>query len=115
MIEIIGKLLYLEDYIMEKYTYDVKNSLWYENQRDYFIPCLTLLTEKKMSLSAFGGQRHLCYIKHHKRVFYTNLLTSCKLNGYLADIGEQARKIFFRLVGQMAECEGVTEQLKATD
>ena len=44
---------------------------------------------------------------------YTNLLTSGKLNGYLADIDKQAEDMFFRLVKQMAEREGVTEQLKA--
>ena len=58
-------------------------------------------------------QRHLRYIKQHHKIRYTNLLTSCKLNAYLADIDEQAEKMFFRLVNQLAEKEGVTEQLKA--
>ncbi len=53
------------------------------------------------------------YIKEHKRVFYTSLLTSCKLNSYLADINEQAEDMFFRLVKQMAESEGITERLKS--
>ena len=53
------------------------------------------------------------YLKQHRKVLYTNLLTSGKLNSYLADINEQAEKMFFRLVEQMAEREGVTEQLKA--
>ena len=59
------------------------------------------------------GQRHLRYIKQHRKVLYLNLLTSGKLNGYLADIDRQAEDMFCRLVKQMAEREGVTEQLKA--
>ncbi|WP_435645140.1 TnpV protein [Butyricicoccus porcorum] len=59
------------------------------------------------------GQRHKRYLKEHKRLFYSNLLTSGKLNSYLADIDRQAEEMFSRLVKQMAECEGVTEQLKA--
>lgn len=61
------------------------------------------------------GQRHLRYLKKHHRVRYANLLTSGKLNGYLADIDRQAEKMFERLVKQMAEREGVTEQLKAAN
>lgn len=59
------------------------------------------------------GKRHLRYIKQHHKIRYTNLLTSCKLTAYLADIVEQAEDMFFRLVNQLAEKEGVTEQLKA--
>ena len=58
------------------------------------------------------GQRYLDYLKQHRKVLYTNLLTSCKLNSYLADIDEQATDMMFRLVEQMADKEGVTEQLK---
>lgn len=61
------------------------------------------------------GQRHLRYIRQHKRILYTNLLISGKLNRYLADIDEQAEELFFRLVKQIAEREGVTEQLKANN
>ena len=53
------------------------------------------------------------YIKQHHKIRYTNLLTSCKLTAYLADIDEQSEDMFFRLVKQLAEKEGVTEQLKA--
>ena len=53
------------------------------------------------------------YIKHHRPILYTNLLTSCKLTAYLADIDEQAEDMFFRLVKQLAEKEGITDQLKA--
>ncbi len=99
---------------MENRIYDVKNGLWYEKQGDYYLPCLTLPEEESKPVGIWG-QRHLRYIKQHKRIFYANLLTSCKLNSYLADIDEQAEEMFSRLVKQMAECEGVTEQLKTID
>ena len=97
---------------MNKYIYDEKNGLWYEKQGDYYLPCLSLPEEEQKPIGIWG-QRHLRYIKEHKRVFYTNLLTSCKLNSYLADINEQAEDMFFRLVKQMVESEGITERLKS--
>ena len=97
---------------MEKRIYDEKNGLWYELQGDYYLPCLSLL-EKEQKAVGVWGQRHLRYIKEHKRAFYANLLTSCKLNSYLADIDEQAEEMFSRLVKQLAEKENVTEKLKA--
>lgn len=87
----------------------------YVRQGDYLIPCLNLPPEKETKSIGVWGQRHLRYIKQYKRIFYTTLLTSGKLNSYLADIDEQAEEMFSRLVVQMAECEGVTEQLKAID
>ena len=81
---------------------------------DYYIPCLKL-TEEEQKPIGIWGQRHLRYIKQHKRVFYANLLTTCKLNSYLADIDEQAENLFFRLVKELAEKEDVTEELKAAD
>ena len=60
-------------------------------------------------------KRHLRYLKNHHPIIYTNLLTSCKLTAYLTDIDEQAEDMFFRLVKQLAEKEGVTEQLKANN
>ena len=86
----------------------------YEQQGDYFIPCLTLPTEEQVEIGVLG-QRHLRYIKQHHKVRYINLLTSGKLNGYLADIDKQAEDMFFRLVKQIAEREGVNEQLKAAN
>ncbi len=83
----------------------------YTQQGDYILPNLILPAENQPI--GLWGQRHLRYIKEHKRAFYTNLLTSCKLNSYLADIDRQAEEIFSRLVKQLAEREGVTEQLKA--
>ena len=59
------------------------------------------------------GQRHLSYLKEHRRVRYANLLTSGKLNDYLADLNEQAEAMFSQLVKLLAEKEGVTEVLKA--
>ena len=97
---------------MEKVIYDEKNGLWYELQGDYYIPCLKLPEEEQHPIGVWG-QRHLRYIKQNSKVLYLNLLTSGKLNGYLADIDKQAEDMLSRLVNQMAECEGVTEQLKA--
>lgn len=84
----------------------------YTQVGDYYIPCLKL-TEEEQKPIGIWGQRHLRYIKQHKRVFYANLLTTCKLNSYLADIDEQAENLFFRLVKDLAEKENVTEKLKA--
>ena len=97
---------------MDKYIYDDKNDLWYELQGDYYIPCLILPAEKEQSIGLWG-QRHKRYLQEHKRAVYTTLLTSGKLNCYLADIDEQATAMMFRLVEQMAGKESVTEQLKA--
>ena len=76
------------------------------------IPCLILPAEKEQPIGLWG-QRHLRYLKEHRRSTYTTLLTSGKLNSYLADVDTQAIKMMFRLVEQMAEREGVTEWLKA--
>ena len=85
----------------------------YVRQGDCDLPCRSLPTEKENRLIGVWGQRHLRYLKQHRKVLYTNLLTSGKLNSYLADIDEQAEDMFLRLVEQMAEREGVSEQLKA--
>ena len=97
---------------MEKVIYDEKNGLWYELQGDYYIPCIKL-PEKEQQPIGIWGQRHLRYIKQNRKVLYLNLLTSGKLNGYLADIDKQAEAMFSRLLEQMAEHEGITEELKA--
>lgn len=85
----------------------------YVRKGDYLLPCLSLPTEKENKPIGVWGQRHLRYLKQHRKAFYTNLLTSGKLNSYLADIDKQAEDMFLRLVKQMAEREGVYEQLKA--
>ena len=83
----------------------------YTQVGDYFLPALKLPEEAKPI--GVWGQRHKRYLKEHKRATYTTPLTSGKLNGYLADINEQAEEMFSRLVNQLAEKEGVTEQLKS--
>ena len=61
------------------------------------------------------GQRHLRWLKEHHKVRYTSLLTQCKLNEYLHDIDVIATEMYEALVKQLAESQGMTEQLKATD
>lgn len=99
---------------MDKYIYDENNGLWYELQGDYYLPCLTLPAEEEKPIGVWG-QRHLRYIREHKKVFYTNLLTSGKLQSYLADVEEQAQNLFDRLMKQRTEWEGITEELKASN
>ena len=84
----------------------------YEQHGDYMIPYLALPTQEEQSIGIWG-QRHARYLKQHHRILYYNLLTSGKLNAHLAEIDRQAEEIFFRLIKQMANREGVTEQLKA--
>ena len=84
----------------------------YVRQGEYLIPCLTLPAEKEQPIGLFG-QRHLRYLKEYHRLTYTNLLTSGRLNSYLADIDRQAQKRFEMLTEQMKQAQGITEQLKA--
>ena len=79
---------------------------------DYYLPNVTLPAEENKTIGIWG-QRHLCYLKQHRRILYTNLLTSGRLNSYLADIDEQAENMFLKLVEQMAEHEGISEKLKS--
>ena len=97
---------------MDKYIYDENNGLWYELQGDYYIPCLTIPEEEQQPIGIWG-RRHLRYIREHRKALYTELLLDGKLNGYLADLNEQAEDMFFRLVNELAEKEGITETLKA--
>ncbi len=83
----------------------------YTQQGDYLLPDLKLPKQPKVKIGIWG-KRHLHYIKQHHPIRYTNLLTSCELTAYLANIDEEATEMFDRLVKQLAECEGVTEQLK---
>ena len=99
---------------MEKYIYNEQNGLWYELQGDYYIPCLVLDEEETQPIGMWG-RKHLRYIKEHRKALYTTLLISGKLNSHLAQIDNQATEMFERLVKQMAEKEGITEQLKALD
>ena len=97
---------------MEKYIYAESNGLWYELQDDYYIPCLILAEEETQPVGLWG-QRHRDYLKEHRKVTYTTMLMDGKLNSHLADIDKQAEEIYKRLIKEMAERQGVTEQLKA--
>ncbi len=85
----------------------------YIRHGDYLIPCLTLPGGEENKVIGVWGQRHWRYIKEHKRLVYLNLLTSGRLNEYLASVDEQAENMFSRLVKEYADRQGVTEQLKA--
>ena len=83
----------------------------YERQGDYLIPCLTVPAEEEQPIGTWG-QRHLDYLKQYRRVTYINLLTSGRLNTYLADINRQAQERFERLIEGMKQAQGITERLK---
>ena len=97
---------------MEKRIYNEQTGISYTLQGNYYLPDLALTEQENMPIGLWG-QRHLQYIKAHHKVRYINLMTSGKLNKHLADIDEQAEDMFIRLVKQMAESDGVNEQLKA--
>lgn len=99
---------------MDKYIYDEKNGLWYELQGDYYLPCLKLPEKVEVHIGVWG-QHHRRYLKEHRKTAYTRLLTSGKLNSYLNDIDQQAKKLFSQLVSQMTAAEGVTEAFKVAD
>ena len=103
---------YTEDSIMEKYIFDQSNGLWYELQGNYYIPCL-VLDEAGTSPIGMWGRKHQQYLKEHRPMLYSDLALSGKLYGYLADIDTQARNKLHQLVTQLAEKEGINEQLKA--
>lgn len=84
----------------------------YTQAGDYLLPNLTIPEEEQKPIGIWG-QRHARHLKQHHKILYYNLLTSGKLNAHLAEIDRQAEEMYFRLVKQMAEREGVTEQLKA--
>ena len=84
----------------------------YIRHGDYLIPCLTLPEEEQRFIGVWG-QRHKRYLKEHKEAVYITLLTSGRLNSYLADIEEQAQERFERIIEQMKQEQGITEQLKA--
>lgn len=87
----------------------------YTKQGDYLLPNLALPAEKEIGNIGIWATRHKRYLKQHHKVLYYNLLTSGKLNSYLADIEQQAQQLFLRLVKELAEKENVTEELKADD
>ena len=100
--------------MMEKYITDERTGLKYELVGDYYLIAGDDEPEEDRPIGVWG-QRHLRYLKKHRRVRYANLLTSSALNAYLADIDRQAEELFLLLVKQMAAAEGITEALKASD
>lgn len=96
---------------MEKYITDERTGLKYELVGDYYFIAGDDDTDERPI--GIWGQRHLRYLKQHRKAVYAELLTSGKLNDYLADLNEQAEEMFFRLVKELAKKDGVTEKLKA--
>ena len=96
---------------MEKYITDERTGLKYELVGEYYLIADDVEPEERPI--GIWGQRHLRYLKQHRKTVYTELLTSGKLNGYLANMNEQAEDMFLRLVKELAEKEGITERLKA--
>ena len=87
----------------------------YIKQGDYLLPNLILPAEKETGNIGTWATRHKRYLKQYHKVLYYNLLTSGKMNSYLADIEQQAQLLFLRLVKQMADADGISETLKAND
>ena len=100
--------------MMEKYNTDERTGLKYELVGDYYLIAGDDESEEYQPIGVWG-QQHLRYLRECHRVQYANLLTSSELNAYLADIDLQAEELFLRLVKQMADAEGITEKLKASD
>ncbi len=96
---------------MDKYIFDKSNGLWYELAGDYYFPCLTVPAEEEQPVGIWG-QRHKRYLKEYHPALYNALLLSGKLNGYLADIDQQAQKLMDTIIQQMVEAQGITEAMK---
>jgi len=97
---------------MEKFIYDESNGLWYELCGDYYLPCLTVPKSKPVGV---WGRRYRNYLKEHRNPIYTAMLLAGTLEDHVAEIDRQAEEMLDRLTKQMAEEEGITEQLKADD
>lgn len=100
---------------MEKYITDERTGLEYELVGDYYLIAGDDQPEERQTPIGIWGKRHHEFIRRNKRIILSSLQISGELNGYLADIDQQAEEMFERLVKQMAAAEGVTEQLKAAD
>ena len=97
---------------MKKHITDEKTGISYTLHGDYYLPNLELPAQEEKPIGIWG-QRHLRYIREHHKSLYTGLFLDGKLNGYLIELNEQAEDMFFRLVNELAEKEGITESLKA--
>ena len=98
---------------MERFVTDERTGLKYELVGDYYRIAGEDEPEEDRPIGIWG-QRHLRYLKEHRRVRYANLLTSGELNAHLAGVDRQAEALFLRLVKQMADAEGITEKLKVS-
>ena len=99
---------------MEKYIFDQSDGFWYALQGDYYIPCL-VLDEAGTPPIGMWGRKHQQYLKKHRPMLYFGLTLNERLHNYLADIDTRARNKLHLLVTQLAEKEGINEQLKAQD
>ena len=99
---------------MEKYIYDNSNGLWYELHGDYYLPCL-VIPEEEIHTIGIWGRKHQQYLREYRPILYSDLVLSCKLHSYLADIDAQANAKLTLLTKQMAQKEGINELLKAQD
>lgn len=99
---------------MEKYIYDNSNGLWYELHGDYYLPCL-VISEEEVHTIGIWNRKHQQYLREHRPIIYSDLILSGKLYVYLADIDTQARNKLDLLVIQLAEKEGINDQLKEQD
>ena len=87
----------------------------YTQVGDYQIPDLILPENEESFVISVWGKHHLRYIQQHQKVRYSHLLTTGRLNAYLHEVDERAETLFFRIVNEMARCEGITEELKTED
>ena len=90
------------------------NELTYTKHGDYYLPDLTLPEQKEVFIGKYGLLRR-AYLKNHRKNIYTNLLTAGSLHKYLAEIDSRANKQLELIIRQMAEVQGITEELKAAD
>ena len=97
---------------MEKYVFDEINGLWYELHGDYYLPCVTAPERKPVGIF---GNRYRKHLKQHKNPVYTATLLAGTLEYHVAEIDREAEELLDRLIKQMAEQKGITEQLKARD
>lgn len=98
---------------MEKSMYE-KMDVTYSQVGDYLLPDIVLPAQENKPIGVWG-QQYLRHIRQHHEILYFSLLTKCELNAHAAEIDRQANETYLRLTKEMAEKEGLTEQLKAED
>lgn len=99
---------------MEKRICNELTGISYTLQGDYYLPDLGLPEQEDKPIGVWG-QRHLRYIKQHRKILYINLLTSGELNGYLADIDELSNSMYENMITIYQRLYGVTEELKKSN